>query len=399
MDRRKAAGWALLLAALSFLPCEARRSPVSGRVRVIYCGDPTQNPSPYPFMRAEPLLDVLPIASSHWGVGLPEDQIKRYMRIYWPRTSRSLLDKYDVVILSDANIRSFEVHQLDGVRVGVVEHGLGFVMIGGGESFKVESDDWGMTPVGDIIPVQGISFNSGAVATPRIVDDKNEFIQSLPMRELEHIPFFGHNVVRLKEGSKLLAEFAGRTSNPFLVYNDYGAGRSFAMTGDWTMDGGRVFISWDYYGDFAVNVVLYVAKEDLPSDIELVHRVRERMHYYENARSLAQRTLEFIEKFGANPRPAEVILSEAEDVRRQALGLYIQLELGESLRKMDEAIEKLGEAERTAAVLKSRALFWVFVAEWLTVSGTAMLSAVILYSLMVRRRMYRQVAVTGARKR
>ena len=62
MRARKLAVLALLVVVFSCLGCQGKRSPVDGRVRVIYCGDPTQNPSPYPFMRSEPLLDVLPIA-------------------------------------------------------------------------------------------------------------------------------------------------------------------------------------------------------------------------------------------------------------------------------------------------------------------------------------------------
>jgi len=392
MRARKLALCALLVVVFSCLGCQGKRSP-EGRVRVIYCGDPTQNPSPYPFMRSEPLLDVLPIASSHWGVGLPENQIKRYMRIYWPRSRQRLLENYDVVILSDANIKSFDVGQLEDVREGVVSHGLGFVMIGGGESFKVDADDWGITPVGEVIPVNGIRFSSGGVGRPRIVDWEDEFVASLPMKELERIPFFGQNFVSLKEGSKLLAEFAGN-ANPFLVRGEYGAGRSFAMTADWTPDGGREFAKWEYYGDFAVNMMLYTAGERLPSDVQLVHRVRQRMRYYEDVRTLLLATLEFVERFGANPRPAEARLVEAEEVKGQALDLYMQLELEDALGTLDEAVDKLGEAERTAVLLRRRALLWVFAIEWMAVSGTAMLSVAILYTLMVRRRLYREVSVT-----
>jgi hypothetical protein len=43
---------------------------------------------------------------------------------------------------------------------------------------------------------------------------------------------------------------------------------------------------------------------------------------------------------------------------------------------------------------KDRALLWVYIIEWLTVLGTSAIVGTILWSLMIRRRLYRQVATT-----
>ena len=43
---------------------------------------------------------------------------------------------------------------------------------------------------------------------------------------------------------------------------------------------------------------------------------------------------------------------------------------------------------------KDEALVWVYVVEWLTVSGTALVSAGAIWTLMVRRVAYREVVTT-----
>jgi dolichyl-phosphate-mannose--protein O-mannosyl transferase len=52
---------------------------------------------------------------------------------------------------------------------------------------------------------------------------------------------------------------------------------------------------------------------------------------------------------------------------------------------------------RDAVKLKDEALFWVYISEWLVVTAAAMVAGVVVWSLMVRRRMYRAVGTTRMR--
>jgi len=45
-------------------------------------------------------------------------------------------------------------------------------------------------------------------------------------------------------------------------------------------------------------------------------------------------------------------------------------------------------------VLKDRALLWVYIIGWLAVTATALVSSFLLWSIMVRRRLYREVQLT-----
>jgi len=46
--------------------------------------------------------------------------------------------------------------------------------------------------------------------------------------------------------------------------------------------------------------------------------------------------------------------------------------------------------------LKDKALLWIYIAEWSAVSGTAVACGVVLWTLMIRRRLYREVGTTRA---
>jgi len=59
-------------------------------------------------------------------------------------------------------------------------------------------------------------------------------------------------------------------------------------------------------------------------------------------------------------------------------------------------VERIEEA---AMRLKDRALLWVYVTEWCAVSGTLLVSGLVVYSLLVRRKLYREVVVTRSAAR
>jgi hypothetical protein len=50
--------------------------------------------------------------------------------------------------------------------------------------------------------------------------------------------------------------------------------------------------------------------------------------------------------------------------------------------------------EEKAFVLKDATLFWVYVIQWAAVTSVLMMSGVVLWSLMVRRRLFREVYTT-----
>ena len=49
-------------------------------------------------------------------------------------------------------------------------------------------------------------------------------------------------------------------------------------------------------------------------------------------------------------------------------------------------------------MLKQRALFWIYLTEWLAVTAVLLLSGFVLWTLMIRRRLYGEVRSTRLRQ-
>jgi hypothetical protein len=78
----------------------------------------------------------------------------------------------------------------------------------------------------------------------------------------------------------------------------------------------------------------------------------------------------------------------------EATPLYLDLRLQEALETFERVDEMVKDVEVLAIEVKNRALFWVYVVEWLAVTGTSMITGFILWTIMVRRRLYRMVKTT-----
>jgi hypothetical protein len=47
--------------------------------------------------------------------------------------------------------------------------------------------------------------------------------------------------------------------------------------------------------------------------------------------------------------------------------------------------------------IRERALLWVYITEWFVVTGTMIICGSVIWALMIRRRLYKEVAVTRGR--
>jgi len=373
----------------------------TGVSRVLYIGEPFQKATPLPYLMAEPLIDVTKVEASTW-LG-STTAIMRSMRIYMPRSYEDMVQKCDVVVLSDANVQCFRVQEVQWIADGVEKSGLGLFMPGGLESFGGQKVgvDWGPTRVGDILPVdtvvQGYDIDPLGFAL-QIEIWNNSFIRSIPWDSLRppQNSFGEMNVVTQRSGSTRLASAVRARDgfrHPFLVDWDVGKGRSVAMSADWTPAGAGQFIGWNYYGDYVVGLMIYTAQRDVP-DSRLLHHMRTAFSDFSVRKRLIISMMEFVDKFGANPRPVEERMGKADDIRRQASVHYVEYEFELAGDEMAEATDLLDQALATALKVKDAALLWVYLTEWCAVSGTFVMSGLVLYSLMIRRRIYREARTT-----
>jgi len=396
---------ALIVLGLSIQPAlgrQPRRDPTSGVVRILYYGDAFA-PSPYPTFVADPLTSVVALTGMS-GTAL---EIDKKMRIFMPRTYQDLLDKYDLLIMSDAIVQNFRTDFIYWFRNSVIDGGLGLLMIGGYGSFggtPFLDSPWGDTVLQDALPVvclprawdmgdQSIS-QAGVLEA---VDRNDELMKSLPFDSLgPYGVFHGCNIVELKQASRLLANYrkSGGKVYPLLVYEEIGNGGSFAMTSDWTPYGGIDFLKWPYYADFALNVAAYVTGNEVPQDVELAHKARTLMKDYKSLLETAQSVMEFVARFGANLNEADRLLTEISSGEKQGKQAYMHADLETSVTYLQAAMDDLLKASDRIWRLKDEALFWVYFTEWLVVAATGMICGFILWTVMVRRRLYREIAVT-----
>jgi hypothetical protein len=388
----------LLTACLSLSPAVALEA---GRIGVLYVGCIARSP-PFRDMKIDPLFSMSFVQATlrDWA-GMSEEEVHRTVRIYMPRTIEELAGNYDAVVLANSNQMAVGPH-IDKLARGVSEEGLGLLMSGGWETFGGTGSGlpWGQTSIGKLLPTEdviGIWLQYGSL----VIDEPDqELIRSLPWNlkntVLADPVRWHHNPVTLKPGAKELAHsrWPGKPDDPLMVTweldND---ARIFALTFEihclsW------FGTPWEYATDFGSNLMIYLARRPVPQDIGLVHSARSKIFEVETRRSLLMSLLEFCESFGANTQRLLLRFDDIDSLVAEALPEYLQLRFEEMLEAYGSVEEMVQELEEDALSLKNRTLMWVYVIEWLAVTGTGMAAAFLLWSVMIRRALYREVKVT-----
>ena len=377
------------------VPSDARRDPDTGKVRVLYIGDYSAA-SPYPIMEAEPTIS-LHFAWPTALEGLSHELAKKMFRQYIPRTYSKIAEN-DAMIISDADASIFEDRHYQWFRDAVAVGGSGLVMIGGNGGFggQAPNPSWGNTVVQDILPVWCLA---GVVTGGRveILEPEHELLAPFPLeKRWPWMTEFRGNAVTVRAEAQLLADLVepAGAHYPLWATWDVGAGRCFAMTCDWTPAGGVIFMRWPYYGDFAVNLMMYLSGNPIPSDLETVHKARAMYLDYRSARAYLFSVVDFAEKLGANTGLISGMVAEADGKHEESVDLYVDFEFEASMVPLEAAMGDLRRATAKAMKLKDQAMLWIYLIEWSVVTATLAVGGFVLWSLMVRRRLYREVGGT-----
>jgi len=397
-----------LLFSLVLLPCivrgkDVKRDPKTGIIRVLYIGTPFRTLSPYNSFRTDPLLSPTPVSGLAW---LQPDIIQKALRLYLPR-NRAQYAEYDVIGLDDTSFEHFPPNTLIWMKDSLLEDGMGFFMGGGSGSFGGAHGfpSYADTPLQDVMPVDCVNdfreFCVNAVTKPG-----DDFIRSVPWDGYENHNFFGgYNILRVRDGAVQLSELrpmAGGEIEPGWTWWDIGRGRFFASpttlrgsvgTGGVTT-AGRVFLLWKHYGDFVSNMAYFLTGLTPPTDTQLLYTTRLRFREIDYHRSMVTGTMEFISRFGAPTGRVDEKLGEVEELLSIAKQHFVDLDLAQSLGQADRVIQLLEEADEIAMKAKQSALLWVYVIEWLAVTSTLLLSSLTLWTLMMRKKLYREVSST-----
>jgi len=104
--------------------------------------------------------------------------------------------------------------------------------------------------------------------------------------------------------------------------------------------------------------------------------------------------LDFIERFGASTQKIQREIARLNSIQKDAEGLYLNQDFEAALDRESNVFQLFSRVETQAVKLKERALLWVYAIEWTAVSGVFAVVAFATWSLMVRRRLYREVGMT-----
>lgn len=203
------------------------------------------------------------------------------------------------------------------------------------------------------------------------------------------VPRQGAGIMAYQTGS-----FIGYDRVPFLVAWDYGKGKTITC-------GGALHVEDSWFGgdnlygpDMFINMVLYLTHRDLIEDVEVFHRIKGNFHDFRNRLELLISLVDFIEKFGANTKRVYDQINDLRDMGQIATEKYLEQDFRGSEEVMHEASDRFVEVESLAKEVKNSALLWVYVTEWCATTAAFFTSGFFVWTLMVRRRMYRAVATT-----
>jgi hypothetical protein len=386
-----------------------------GQIRVLAIGQVMQAESPIPsWFDSDPLVDyVLVPTEADFVQGFSGASFKRFVRLYFPRTRDILVKDFDFMVFPDGRLDPFTSSQVIDMKYAV-ENGVGsFVTTGGGLSNPSGSvyPSWANSVLRDILPVElndRMKQDSSAFTVEIIKDDPPLLSMFLPLG-IEEYTGTWFTTLTPRPGSTVWADL--RVVGE--AHQSIGLGKSTEWLVSWRMgpEGG---VSWvvaddldapwwssvlipsknEYAGDVFVNILLYSVGAPLTHDIYQLHALRRLYYEYNVERSLLTGLLDFADSFGADTRGMYDRIEELDDLRGTSLDDYRSYRFSEATEIMDSAVSRFDALRKDAMDLKDRALFWVYVTQWATVTGTLLISGYLIWTLMIRRRLYREVTTT-----
>lgn len=224
---------------------------------------------------------------------------------------------------------------------------------------------------------------------------RREPILDLP--DLESVQMYGignhGGDILPRSGSVVHARWSGRKT-PVLVTGGYGEGATLQLDQGWHNIPTESLRGYRYAPDLIYNQLYFVADVSPPDDLELAHRTREMFIDVRTRKVVTISTIEFVDKFGAKVTKVEGELAQLDSEVREAERIYLAgdyLSASEMLRKI---MEEYPGIESGLTRMKKNTLLWIYVSEWLAVLSTGMVCGVVVWALMVRRRLYREAGVT-----
>ena len=327
---------------------------------------------------------------------LSDSDKRKLDRVYYPRTGEDLVNSYDIIVFHDARFQHFtsrQFHDLDHAFREARVTGM-WVFLG---SFLW---DWVLDAsiLRDVVPINYHSNARYAGFQVRFRRDRDPVF--LPFLEHGIEQVLGNAVAEMtaSPGSTVWADMVPQ-NQPWMVSWRPGGGlpgMQWVLI-QWYLEGW-----WDernnpYALDVATNVLLYSLDRPMISDIQSRREARRLFTSLQTQKSIVLSMMEWAGAFGANVQPLFQELRDMEDEIQSANEKYIEQDYATAIEFLSSISRTVSLVSEEAVRLKDEALLWVYLVEWLSVTGMGLLSGLVAWTLMVRRKLYRQVEVTRLR--
>lgn len=377
-------------------PIHCRVDPSTNRIRYMMIGETAAvHQTATGIMLADPKIDLSLVPA---GDVADVKTSKRFIRIYVPRSGAQLVGEYDVMELFDFVPHVLEPRHLEWMRDAIRDHGLGLALTEMGwytitDWTGNDAAAWMATVLYEAYPCDLVLQKQNR-ASPYM-----DIVERTPLNDL---PGFekaamttreGHGIQIARPGSILHTVW--RTGKEHaIVSGTFGLGQTLMIPMGWDNVPVPTRNDWDCFIDFVLNHAYYVARVRIPEDLGMIHRLREDFVRYADERVRTYWLLDFVAKFGANTHPVEAILAELQAGKGKAEVLYLGEEYEEAAEAMAEVLDGFHRVSEEAVSMRGRALLWVYITEYLVVTAFCILCGSMLWTLMVRRRLYREVSIT-----
>jgi len=328
---------------------------------------------------------------------LSDTEKRKLDRVYYPRTRKILVESFDAIIIRDARILHFTSNQFRDLDYAFREAGMASVTIHGPSWDQVWSV---VTTLYELSPVD--NFKIRFYEPWRVVFRREREPVFLPFIELgmEKVVGEAYGTMEAKQGATVWADMQPQDV-PWLVSwrpggTDAGMQWVFADKFDaaWWGLGYGTRDTNPYAMDLATNLLLYSLGKPLISDIHARRKARSLLYGFRAQKLLILSLMDWAESFGANTRSLSSQLVILENQTEGAAGSYLVQDYAATIDLMESLSARIGGISKEAVRLKDDAMFWVYISEWLAITSVAIASGAVLWSLMMRRSVYRAVQAT-----
>jgi hypothetical protein len=357
----------------------------------------------------EPAIEITLVPARAFFLDVSDRDLQRLSRVYFPRTEGMLHD--------------FEVLFFNHPRLDFLTPWQHRMMVGfAGTATKVPiayplshwaevQDPWLNSPLSDAFPVDVAKFAS---ATGRGLPDEYPGLTRLRLEE-GHPPLFssfepsGIFDSRIYQWNRPVFAKPGATTwvsmidgppalpeAPAFVSWPHGETETWAFG----IHPNHLGYHWEQAGEWWEVVFLSMCYHtsgrgllEFEESVNMMY-IKSQFGYFRDSSMMFHSIVDFVSKVGANTADSERVLQDGIALRDEAESDYLEGEYEDARSGMKEAMAVVDRAMDEVMTAKDRALLWIYISEWFATVAVGLVSGFMLWSLMIRRRLYRTVATT-----